>query len=456
MGNGNISLKQAARWCGGTVAPAFAEVSFCGANFDSRNLRPGELFVAVTGARNGHAFIPDALEKGAAAVLVSEPVREDIPAITVSDTVTALQDIARGYRESLSLRVVGVTGSVGKTTTKEMIAAVLGTTYRTQKTPENFNNGLGLPVTVLSLDRADEAAVLEMGMNHFGEIALLTRIAQPDIAVITNIGTMHMENLGSREGILQAKLEILEGLRPGGLAVFNGDNDLLSSVAEQYHAVTFGLGAKNDVRAVNITTENDTTHFTAVAFGTSLEITLPAVGEHNILNALAAIAVGLKCGVAPERIESGLADFHNTGMRQHIYDCRGVKIIEDCYNAGPESMEAAFGVLGSYPGRKIAALGGMLELGPLAPQAHYRVGTLAAQTADVLFAYGANSEQTVRGALDAGMKSAKYFESHEELAQALKAELRAGDNLLVKGSRGMKMERVLRLLDMNDGGTQHG
>ena len=456
MGNGNISLKQAARWCGGTVAPAFAEVSFCGANFDSRNLRPGELFVAVTGARNGHAFIPDALEKGAAAVLVSEPVREDIPAITVSDTVTALQDIARGYRESLSLRVVGVTGSVGKTTTKEMIAAVLGTTYRTQKTPENFNNGLGLPVTVLSLDRADEAAVLEMGMNHFGEIALLTRIAQPDIAVITNIGTMHMENLGSREGILQAKLEILEGLRPGGLAVFNGDNDLLSSVAEQYHAVTFGLGAKNDVRAVNITTENDTTHFTADAFGTSMEITLPAVGEHNILNALAAIAVGLKCGVAPERIESGLADFHNTGMRQHIYDCRGVKIIEDCYNAGPESMEAAFGVLGSYPGRKIAALGGMLELGELAPQAHYRVGTLAAQTADVLFAYGANSEQTVRGALDAGMKSAKYFESHEELAQALKAELRAGDNLLVKGSRGMKMERVLRLLDMNDGGTQHG
>ena len=456
MGNGNISLKQAALWCGGTVAPAFAEVNFCGANFDSRKLRPGELFVAVTGARNGHAFISDALEKGAAAVLVSEPVREDIPAIYVSDTVAALQDIARGYRESLCLRVVGVTGSVGKTTTKEMIAAVLDTTYRTQKTPENFNNGLGLPVTVLRMDRSDEAAVLEMGMNHFGEIALLTRIAQPDIAVITNIGTMHMENLGSREGILQAKLEILEGLRPGGLAVFNGDNDLLSSVAEQYHAVTFGLGEKNDVRAVNITTENDTTYFTANAFGTSMEITLPTVGEHNILNALAAIAVGLKCGVAPEQIESGLADFRNTGMRQHIYDCRGVKIIEDCYNAGPESMEAAFSVLGSYPGRKLAALGGMLELGPLAPQAHYRVGTLAAQTADVLFAYGTNSDQTVRGALDAGMKNAKYFESHEELAQALKAELRAGDNLLVKGSRGMKMERVLRLLDMNDGGTQHG
>ena len=456
MGNGNISLKQAALWCGGTVAPAFAEVNFCGANFDSRNLRPGEMFVAVTGARNGHDFIPDALEKGAAAVLVSEPVREDIPAIYVSDTVAALQDIARGYRESLCLRVVGVTGSVGKTTTKEMIAAVLDTTYRTQKTPENFNNGLGLPVTVLRMDRSDEAAVLEMGMNHFGEIALLTRIAQPDIAVITNIGTMHMENLGSREGILQAKLEILEGLRPGGLAVFNGDNDLLSSVAEQYHAVTFGLGEKNDVRAVNITTENDTTYFTANAFGTSMEITLPTVGEHNILNALAAIAVGLKCGVAPEQIESGLADFRNTGMRQHIYDCRGVKIIEDCYNAGPESMEAAFSVLGSYPGRKLAALGGMLELGPLAPQAHYRVGTLAAQTADVLFAYGTNSDQTVRGALDAGMKNAKYFESHEELAQALKAELRAGDNLLVKGSRGMKMERVLRLLDMNDGGTQHG
>ena len=221
-----------------------------------------------------------------------------------------------------------------------------------------------------------------MGMNHFGEIALLTRIAQPDIAVITNIGTMHMENLGSREGILQAKLEILEGLRPGGLAVFNGDNDLLSSVAEQYHAVTFGLGGNNDVRAVNITTENDTTHFTAVAFGTSLEITLPAVGEHNILNALAAIAVGLKCGVAPERIEGGLADFRNTGMRQHIYDCSGVKIIEDCYNAGPESMEAALNVLGNRTGRRIAVLGEMLELGRCALAEHYRVGRIAAEKAE--------------------------------------------------------------------------
>ncbi len=449
MGNGKITLSLAAKWCGGTVAPQFADVVFAGANFDTRRLQAGELFVAIVGARNGHDFARDAIQKGAAAVLASESLDEDIPAIYVKDTVAALQAIAKGYRSELSCKTVGVTGSVGKTTTKEMIAAVLGTTFRTTKTAENFNNGLGLPVTILGIERDCEAAVLEMGMNHFGEISTLTRIGQPDIAVIANVGTMHIENLGSRAGILQAKLEILEGLGEGGKAIFNGDDDMLSSVAKEHGAICFGLAETNDVYAKDVKMSQEGSCFTAVAFGQEIPIVLPVTGKHNILNALSAVAVGLCCGVSREDIEKGLRNFQNTGMRQRIYQLHGVTIIEDCYNAGPESMGAALQVLSDVKtqGRRIAALGGMLELGSFAPEQHYEVGKLAAQKADALFAYGENSAHYVRGAFDGGMKEAASYESHALLAAALQKTLQPGDILLVKGSRGMRMEQVLRLLE---------
>ena len=233
MSNKTLTLGQAAAWCGGQIAPELEERPFFGANFDSRLIRPGELFAALPGARDGHDFAASALERGAAAVLASRPV--DGPAIYVEDTSRALRDIARGYRESLPCRCVGITGSVGKTTTKEMIAAVLRTALRTQWTEKNYNNEIGLPVSVLRLKPDCEAAVLEMGMNHFGELSVLTRIAQPDLAVITNIGTMHIENLGSREGILRAKLEILEGLRPGGRIIFNGDDALLRPLSGTWY-----------------------------------------------------------------------------------------------------------------------------------------------------------------------------------------------------------------------------
>lgn len=447
MRTGEISLAQAAEWCGGRVAPKFAERTFRGANFDTRRLQAGELFTAIMGARDGHEFAPDALKKGASAVLASRPLGEDVPAIYVSNTVAALQAIAAGYRKTLPLTSVGITGSVGKTTAKEMIAAVLETTYRTEKTAANFNNGLGLPVTVLGLAPDCEAAVLEMGMNHSGELSVLTRIAQPDIAVITNIGTMHIENLGSREGILKAKLELLEGLRPNGSVIFNGDDDLLRPVAEKYHATTFGFSESCDVRAENLTIESETQRFTALADGLHFEVTLPVAGRHNVLNALAAIAVGRKLHVPPERMQCALADFHNTGMRQKIYALHGMTVIEDCYNAGPESMRAALQVLRDTKatGRRIAVLGGMLELGDHAPQAHFEVGQLAAQTADAIFAYGAHSEQYIRGTEKSGIPAVQY-PTHEALAEALKAYARPGDVLLVKGSRGMRMERILELI----------
>lgn len=446
MRNGTITLKQAAAWCGGTVAPEFAEVAFRGANFDTRRLQTGELFVALVGARNGHAYARAAMEKGAAAVLASEALDADIPAIYVGDTEKALQEIAKKRREMLSLCCVGITGSVGKTTTKEMIAAVLETVFVTQKTAENFNNGIGLPVTVLGIKETCEAAVLEMGMNHFGEISVLTRIAQPDIAVITNIGTMHIENLGSREGILRAKLEILEGLRPNGIAVFNGDDALLRREAAKYHALTFGCGEENTVRAHHVHVGETQTFFTAKGFGKEFSVSLPVAGEHYVPDALAAITVGLQCGISPEKIAAALADFRNTGMRQKRYDRDGLHIIEDCYNAGPESMRAALKVLQAAHGRRIAVLGGMLELGDFAPQAHFEVGQAAAGAADILLAYGANGEEYVRGAQAAGMEDARCFPTHEALTEALCEAVRPQDTLLVKGSRGMKMERVLQLL----------
>ncbi|MBQ6431320.1 MAG: UDP-N-acetylmuramoyl-tripeptide--D-alanyl-D-alanine ligase [Oscillospiraceae bacterium] len=458
MRNGRITLAQAAQWCGGTVAPEYAEIAFSGANFDTRRLQKGELFVAIIGtARDGHDFAADAIEKGAAAVLASKPLAPEIPAIYVEDTVKALQDVARHWREHLHIKAVGVTGSVGKTTTKGMIASVLETAFVTLRTEENFNNGIGLPVTLLGVDEACEAAVLEMGMNHFGEISLLTRIAQPDIAVITNVGTMHIEYLGSREGILKAKLEILEGLRPGGIAIFNGDNDLLSGVAAQYHALTFGLGKQNDVYAEEIRTRGDQTDFIAVGFGKRIPITLHTVGEHCVVDALAAVAVGLCCSLMPEQIQEGLENFRNHGMRQKLYDLGSIHIMEDCYNAGPESMRAAFKVLACAKGRRIAVLGGMLELGSFAPREHYLVGKEAAKAADLLFAYGENSEEYVRGALEEGMQYARKFDTHEKLTAALQAALLPGDTVLFKGSRGMKMERVLQHLDTSEiGGKENG
>ncbi len=441
---GMITLKEAASWCSGSVASEFAELGFHGVQFDSRAIEAGELFVALTGERNGHSYIPVALEKGAVAVLASEVQDPSVPAIYVEDTLVAMQQIARGYRESLSCHVVGITGSVGKTTTKEMVASVLEQSFLTQKTPKNFNNHIGLPVTLLSLREDCQKAVIEMGMNHAGEISLLTSLAQPDIAMITNVGTMHIEYLGSRQGILGAKLEILEGLRPHGKILFCGDNDLLAQVAEQYGAITYGLGEHNQVRAVDLTMGEEGCSFTVEAFGITFPVELPVVGEHNVLNALGASAVGLLCGMSPEAICKGLASFTNTDMRQNTYSRDGLYIIEDCYNAGPESTRAALSVLAKRPSRRIAVLGGMLELGDYGPTAHYEIGVEVAKTADLLFAYGPLGEEMIRGA--ESMSYARHFLTHEELVTELRKELRPGDSLLVKGSRGMHMEKVLQLL----------
>ena len=444
-----ITLAQAAAWCGGTVNPKYAEVVFEGASNDSRNIQPGQLFVALQGVRDGHDFIPMALDSGAAAVLCTH-CDGDYPALVVEDTRIALGQIARETRNYIGMKVVGVTGSVGKSTTKEMIAAVLSSTYRVAKTPANHNNDIGMPMAILSVPEDTEVAVLEMGMNHFREIAYLTAIAQPDLAVIINIGTMHIEHLGSKEGILQAKLEILEGLQPGGTILLNGDDDMLWSVRRRKNVPAEYFGVENDscsVRGARVELKDGCLRFDVQAADETFSVKLALDGQHYVLDALAAVSVGLKMGVPADKIADALASFRNMAGRQEIFEAKGYTIIKDCYNAGPESMVAALSVLGRKPGRRIAVLGDMLELGLCAPAEHYRIGRIAAENADFVLAYGPNRNRVVNGAITGGMDStkARAFENQNTLVDALKVLAKPNDVLLFKGSHGMHMELALEL-----------
>ena len=443
---GRITLQQAAEWCGGRIDPKYKDVTFFGANNDTRKLLKGQMFVALKGVRDGHDFVPAALEKGAAAVLCTH-TDGDYPAIVVDDTRIALGDIARNERKRLNMKVVAVTGSVGKSTTKEMIATVLEGTYKVAKTPVNHNNDIGMPMAILEMPEGTEVAVLEMGMNHFREIAYLTQIGKPDIGVIINIGTMHIEHLGSKEGILQAKLEIREGMPENGVLILNGDDSLLwgQRMNQDLRKVYFGLNnPEAAVRGSQVTECDGSTHFAVWAGEDAFTVTLPLDGIHNVSDALAAINVAYEMGVGPADIQRRLAAFTNMEGRQSIYKVKDFTIINDSYNAGPESMAAALNVLGSKEGRRIAVLGDMLELGVNAQAEHYKIGRIAAEKADMLFAYGPTGERMLNGAVTGGMVGkARAFTDRERLVQALKLTAKPGDVLLFKGSRGMRMELIL-------------
>ena len=442
----NITLRQAAAWCGGTVEEKYADVEFFGANNDTRVLKPGQLFIVLQGARDGHDFIPAAMEKGAAAVLCSRKVG-DYPAIYVDDPRKALGDIARQELQRIKAKVVAVTGSVGKSTTKEMVAAVLGSTFKVSKTPANHNNDIGMPMAILAMPLDTEVAVLEMGMNHFREIAYLSNIAHPDVAVIINIGTMHIEYLGSQLGIRQAKMEIVEGMSPNGMLLLNGDDTLLRCLDQkpQQRITYFGSSEGCDVQAFGVCQDGDKLRFRVEAGKLSFPIELDLEGEHFVADAMAAVAVGLKLAVPSEKIVESLASFRNMSGRQEIFQAGEYTIIKDCYNAGPESMAAALGVLGNRPGRRIAVLGDMLELGDCAQAEHYKVGRIAAEKAEMVFAYGPYAGRVIDGTITGGMPETmgRAFEDREELVKALKRAVKPGDVLLFKASRGMHLELVL-------------
>ena len=441
-----ITLQQAAAWCGGTIDPKYKDVTFLGASDDTRTLKKGQLFVALHGQRDGHEFVPAAVEKGAAAVLCCH-CDGDYPAIVVSDTRTALGDIARGERNRLGCKVVGVTGSVGKSTTKEMIASVLETTFRTGKSPANYNNDAKLPMAILALPEDTQVAVLELGVNHFREMAYLSSIAQPDIAVIINIGTMHIEHLGSQEGILQAKLEILEGLKPEGTVLLNGDDPLLWNARKDIQRCGY-FGVQNDsvvVRGTDVCLDRGYVSFQVDYRDIHFPVELPVEGAHFVPDALAAISVGIALGVRPEDIQQSLSQFRSVAGRQEILKINDMTIIKDCFNAGPESMASALNILGNQSGRRIAVLGDMLELGVCTQAEHYRVGRIAAEKVDYCLAYGPNSGRVLDGALTGGMVGgkARAFEDRTELVAALKRLARPGDVMLFKGSRGMHMDLAL-------------
>ncbi|MBR5191161.1 MAG: UDP-N-acetylmuramoyl-tripeptide--D-alanyl-D-alanine ligase [Clostridia bacterium] len=417
-------------------------------SIDSRDVDENTLFFAIKGERfDGHDFVKDVAEKGVGAIVCHKKVECSAPVIYVEDTKDALLDLASYYKSTIpDLLLIALTGSVGKTTTKEMVACVMAQKGETLKTEGNFNNEIGMPRTLFRLEETTKNAVIEMGMDGFGQISVLTNCAKPDCAIITNIGVSHIEILGSRDGILQAKLEILEGLKKGSPVFLNGDNDKLASVKlDDYKVIFFGIENENcDVRAVDIKEIGLSTEFTAIKGDIKQKITIPTVGIHNVYDALTAFAVGLEYGVSPENIAKGLRDYTPSGMRQRIKEVNGITFIEDCYNASPDSQKAGLNSLCKIAkGKKIAVLGDMLELGSFSEEAHRMVGEYASECGvDVLYTVGKESKYMADSALKSGLKNVRNFTDKKELTEILINELHKGDTILFKASRGMKLEDI--------------
>lgn len=445
----SISLQTVAEWVGGRLCGENKEIN--NVSIDSRTVDASTLFIAIKGDRfDAHDFVKDVEKSGAAAVMCHREVDCNLPVIYVDDTKKAFVELAKNYRKSFDgLKVVGLTGSVGKTTTKEMTYEVVSRKYRAIKTEGNLNNDIGLPKTLLRLESDTQAAVIEMGMSAFGEISLLTKTCLPDIGIITNIGVSHIEHLGSRDGILKAKLEILDGMKKGSPLILNGDNDKLSSVKnDDYKLIFFGIENENaDVRAFDIKENGSNTEFFVKAYSKIQKVTIPTVGIHNVYDALAAYAVGLLLELPTEEIAKALENYTPSGMRQRLKEVNGVKIIEDCYNASPDSQRAALNVLSDMnAGRKIAVLGDMLELGDYSETAHREVGKYAAEKKiDVLYAFGEQSKYIAEEAKK-GVERVLWFDDKAQLAKTLTQDVKSGDCVLFKASRGMKLEEIIEKL----------
>ncbi len=415
---------------------------------DTRKILPGSLFIAIKGENfDGHDFAAKAIESGAKAVLCEKDCGLGENQIVVKSTRQALLDLAGYYRSLFKIPVIGITGSVGKTTTKEMTHAVMSSKYNTLKNEGNLNNEIGVPLTLFRLEKTHEAAVIEMGMSGFDEISRMTKAVKPDVAIISNIGVSHIEKLGSREGILSAKLEILHGMKADAPIILNADDDMLITVRPGSHPVTYyGINnEKSNFKAYEITSKENETELTFGFNGGSGRVSLPFPGRHNVYNALAAVAAGSFFGIEPIEGFEALKNYVPAGMRQRINKKCGITFIEDCYNASPDSQAAALAVLGSMNAkRKIAVIGDMLELGTVSEAAHYGVGLKAAENGiDVVFTYGERSLQTAKGAAHGNVPCVKSFDDKKKLAQELVSFLEAGDAVLFKASRGMKLEDVI-------------
>lgn len=455
-----MSLIQIAAACGGTYigAEEYRSTEITGAVIDSRQVEEGFLYIPIRGERvDGHKFIPDVFQKGAACVLSEETLTDPAgPYILVKSSEQALKDIAEYYRATLSIKIVGITGSVGKTSTKEMIASVLSQKFNVLKTEGNFNNEIGLPLTVLKIREEHEVAVLEMGISEFGEMHRLAKVARPDICVMTNIGQCHLDQLKTRDGILKAKSEIFDFLKPDGVIVLNGNDDKLSTVTEVKgitplrYFVADGTAEKGDMNylvwADHIENHGLRGMEAQLHFADeSRHITEPIPGRHNIYNACAAACVGTALGLSRDEICAGIASARTIAGRTNLLDCGDLMVIDDCYNANPVSMKAALDVLALAEGRKIAVLGDMGELGENERSLHREVGAYAAEKQiDLVFCAGELSKELAEAAK--ASCETHYFPQRDELLEELLKTIQPGDTVLVKASHFMDFPKIVDAL----------
>lgn len=493
----NLSLKNIALACGGTYTGA-AELEntvICGAVIDSRLVEKDYLFIPIKGERvDGHSFIPQVFEKGACCVLSEVELENPAgPYIKVESSEEALKKIAAFYRQSLPIKVVGITGSVGKTSTKEMIASVVSQKYSVHKTAGNFNNEIGLPLTIFGIRQEHQVAILEMGISDFNEMHRLAEVANPDIGVITNIGLCHLENLGTRDGILQAKTEMFEHMKEGGVAILNGDDDKLATKKKVNGtaSIFYGIGQSAQLDSVEPkaadNVENCAELMKKQIYATDVEnlgfdgmevtihtpqgcfkahISIP--GEHNVYNALAATAVGLELGLNLEEIKKGIEEAKTIAGRTNLIKVNGMSVIDDCYNANPVSMEAALDVLSHAKGRTIAVLGDMGELGENEVELHYGVGKCVAEkhihtlfcagtlafwykkgVEDALLELDAENVSNTQITHSAKQKSAcevHYFTERDDMIKELLSYVQTGDSILIKASHFMDFPKVVEAL----------
>ncbi len=444
-----VSISTIATWIEGELSGGGAAAEVEAVCTDSRALRPGALFVALRGEKfDGHGFIRQAAQLGAAGAVVEE-APADLPGgfavIKVRDTLEALQRMAAAYRRTLPAKVINITGSNGKTSTKDFTAAVLAQRGRVVKTEGNLNNHIGLPLTILRASLKDEFGVFEIGMNHPGEIAPLARISRPDAGVITNIGVAHIEFMGSQEAIAQEKGMLAEAVGPEGFVVLPVDDAFTESIAARTHAKVIRAGLDHgDVYASDLTADCGRTRFLVHAGGRVAEGHIEAPGRHMVCNAMLAVAVGLEYGVPLEACIEGLRQAKLTKGRLERKMVRGICILDDSYNANPDSMVAALETLGQMPGRRIAVLGQMNELGVESERGHGRVGEAAArEKIDCVITVGVIASGIASAAREHGVKHALTPESTSEAAALLRSMARHGDTILIKGSRSVKMETIL-------------
>ncbi len=443
-----LKLSEIASLCGGTlVGDGAVEVTLF--YTDSRQTKPGMMFVPIRGENiDAHRFIPQVFALGAAATFSEVPLEDAAgPVVYVKDARAALQAVAESYRERFSVPIIGITGSVGKTTTKEMVALAVSAGKKTMKTAGNANSQVGLPLTVLRLEPGDEAAVVELGVSMPGEMERIAKVAKPTVAIVTNIGVSHLEFLKTRENIMAEKIKIADYLPDGGKVFVNGDDDLLSKLqsTESREIVRFGFGENCEWRAEELDADINGTRFTCVHGAERISVYVPAAGEHNVRNALAALAAADAVGVSIEDAAQAISQYVSEARRQQIKEVNGIILIDDTYNASPDSMRAALKVLDTLnaEGTKYAVLADMRELGDHAMQAHLDVGTFAAENgADVLVGIGQLGKYFVEG-FNKPEKS-MWFSSNAEAVEWLKAHVKPGDAMLCKGSLSMNTNEIIK------------